>query len=76
MENKTVITVKRPVKKKSPGLKNSAMIVLAALLGAYSSKVLDILENKFPYPISWAALFAGSMFMIFIVYFIWHDFVE
>jgi len=80
MENQSVLKVtkiKRPrKKKKSQGLKNSAMIVLAALLGAYSSKALEILERQVPYPLSWMALFSVSLFMIFIVYFIWYDFVN
>jgi hypothetical protein len=77
MEKQSVLKVKKSRKKKRPqGLKNSAMIVLAALLGAYSSKALEILEKQVPYPLSWAALFSVSLFMIFIVYFIWYDFVN
>jgi hypothetical protein len=66
---------KRP-KKKSQALKTSALIVLSALLGAYSSKLLEILDKRFPYPLSWAVLFASGLFMILVVYFIWYDFVN
>ena len=77
MENQTVIKTKKSRKKKrSQGLKNSALIVLSALLGAYSSKALEILERQVPYPLSWVALFSASLFMIFIVYFVWYDFVN
>jgi hypothetical protein len=56
--------------------KNSGIIVMAAMVGAFASRYFDIILEKFPFPLDILGIVIASLFLFFVIYLIWGKWLD